>query len=219
MRELNFLSGVSNPLPLRGCPPLQGGQTYYSPPCKGGVPPKAARGSLTPLLTLVLILAMVGTSYATIVPKMDLPELVQKSDSIIEGHVDSVVSQWDPSVKLIYTYISIRIDEQVKGSNGQSLTIKQVGGRVGSLDMNAVGMPVFKAGQQVVLFLKKQATGGTYEALGLDQGVYQVVNNIAVSNVSGVEVMDEKTGKLSEGSFVSRAPLAMFKSKIRELMK
>src|ERR1019366_6906997 len=117
-------------------------------------------GSLTPFLTLLLMLALATTSYATIVPKMDLPELVQKSDSIIEGHVDSVVSQWDTSVKLIYTYISIRIDEQVKGSNGQSLTIKQVGGRVGSLDMNAVGMPVFKAGQQLVLFLKKQATGG-----------------------------------------------------------
>src|SRR5881397_2391997 len=42
---------MSDPLPLRGCPPLQGGQWlplsqgFHCPPCKGGQP-RSGRGSL-----------------------------------------------------------------------------------------------------------------------------------------------------------------------------
>ena len=168
-------------------------------------------------LPLVLLLAAIPL-FATTVPKIELPEMVFKADAIIDGHVDSIYSEWDAEKKLIFTYISVRIDESLKGGSSRSLLIKQLGGRVGGLDMNVAGMPLFSEGEQVLLFLRQQ-TGSTYEVVGLNQGRYQIIQNVAVAHVSGVDLVDPKTGQIVQAGFVDRVPLADFKAKIRELMK
>ena len=48
---------------------------------------------------------------------------------------------------------------------------------------------------------------------------YDIVDDFAVANVSGVSIMDTKTGLVSETGFVSKAPLETFKAKIRELAR
>src|SRR5438128_1068206 len=63
------------------------------------------------------------------------------------------------------------------------------------------GMPQFKIGDQVVVFLRNQQDG-TFDVVGLNQGKYEIVNELAVANVSGVTLLDGKTGQLSDGAFV-----------------
>ena len=53
----------------------------------------------------------VQCAWGTTVVKMELPEIVQKSDRIIEGVVESVESRWDAERKLAFTYVSLRVDE------------------------------------------------------------------------------------------------------------
>ncbi len=154
--------------------------------------------------------------FATTVEKMELPRLVSASDNIVQGRVESVEARYEN--RLLYTYISVVVDEPIKGERRRTVLVRQLGGRLGAKTMWIAGMPQFKTGDQVIVFLKNRQDG-TYDIIGLNQGKYDIVDNYAVSHVSGVNVLDPKTGLMSEAGFVEKAPLETFKAKIRELMR
>jgi hypothetical protein len=164
------------------------------------------------LLTMVLTVS----AFATTVKKMELPELVSLSDSIVEGTVESVEARWED--KSIYTYTSIRVDEGMKGAPRRALMVRQPGGKIGSLNVNAPGTPQFKQGDQVIVFLRDRRDG-TFDVVGLGQGKYDIQENFAVTNVSGMTLADPKTGQLMEAGRADRKPLDSFKAKIRELVR
>jgi hypothetical protein len=53
---------------------------------------------------------------------MELPEIVHKSDCIVEVFVESVESRWDADQKLAFTYITLRIDEEFKAAPLRTVT-------------------------------------------------------------------------------------------------
>lgn len=169
---------------------------------------------------LVLVAALAAMQsmpfMATTVKRMDLPELVAASDSIIQGRVDSVEARWEDN--LAYTYVSVSVVDPLKGERRRSVLIRQVGGKIGALSVTVSGSPAFRNGDQVIVFLKGQ-TGATFHVVGLNQGKYEIVEDFAIANVSGLTLLDPKTGQLSDAGFVDKAPLEAFKTKIRGLVR
>ena len=104
--------------------------------------------------------------------RMELPQLVKQSDSIVQGHVDDVSVQWDSTRNIALTSITITVDDPMKGERRRSIVIRQIGGKVGALTMGVSGMPQFEKGEQVIVFLKMQSDG-TFMVLGLNQGKYR----------------------------------------------
>lgn len=166
---------------------------------------------------IAVLLLISESGWTTTVLKMDLPALVQESDSIVQGQVERVEAQWDEQRKTIFTYISVRVLEQLKGEPGQVVLIRQIGGKVGAMNLSILGMPAFRSGEEVILFLKRN-TEATYHVVGLSQGKYAIGSDFAVANVSGIELVDRKTGQVIEG-VISREPLESFKSRIRQLVR
>ena len=70
----------------------------------------------------------------------------------------------------------------------------------------------------MIVFLRNRHDG-TFDIAGLNQGKYDIDNEFAVANVSGVTMVDPKTGLMSDHAFVDKAPLESFKAKIRELVR
>jgi hypothetical protein len=165
---------------------------------------------------LIAIVLLACPVFATTVQKMELAELVSTSDSIVQGRVESVEARYEN--KLVYTYISVVVDDPIKGERRRTVLVRQIGGKIGARTTWVAGMPLFKAGDQVIVFLKNRQDGA-FDVIGLNQGKYDIVENYAVAHVSGVSVMDPKTGLMSEAGFVEKAPVETFKSKIRELMR
>jgi hypothetical protein len=159
-----------------------------------------------------------STASATTIVKLDLPQLVRESDSIVQGRIDNVYSQWDAQLKVIFTYVSVHIDDPLKGQPRQSVLIRQLGGKVGALNMSIPGMPRFNNGDEVIVFLKGNPEG-TYHVVGLNQGKYEVIDDFAISNVSGVSLVDVKTRQVIDGPLINREPLESLKSRIRELAR
>ena len=165
----------------------------------------------------IFVVAMMAMPlFATTVNKMELPELVTTADSIVQGRVDSVESRWEN--KLAYTYVSISVDDPLKGERRRTVLVRQLGGKIGALNVTVSGMPKFSTGDQVIVFLKSQQNG-TFEVVGLNQGKYEIVNDFAIANVSGLTLLDPKTGQLTDAGFVQKAPLEAFKAQIRGLVK
>ena len=174
-------------------------------------------GKLRQLRGLILIGTLLAApAFATTVRKMDLPALVSASDSIVQGRVESVESRWENN--LAYTYTSVTVDEPLKGERRRAVLIRQLGGKIGSLHMTVAGTPQFKQGDRVIVFLKRRADG-TFDVVGLNQGKYEITNDFAVANVSGLTLVNPKTGRMEEAGFMEKAPLEAFKAKIRGLAK
>lgn len=165
---------------------------------------------------VVAVVALAIPLFATTIQKMALPELVNTSDNILQAHVASVEARYEGGN--IYTYVALSVDDPIKGDNRRSIVIRQLGGRIGAKMIWVPGMPQFKTSDQVVVFLRNR-TDGTFDVVGLNQGKYDIVDNYAVAHVSGVTVVDPKTGVMSDGGFVEKAPLEAFKARIRELMR
>ena len=172
----------------------------------------------------------------TTVPKMDLQALVDGSDRILQGKVEATEVQVDASLNLPFTIVRVRVDDPIcqrpaagvrcsatAGDRRQTIFLKHVGGRrmtpSGPVATIASGIPQFHIGDNVILFLKELPDRANFQVVGLGQGKYDVIDEVAVSNVSGMDLIDPKTGKVLPTAFAERAPVDALKSKIRELVK
>ena len=156
------------------------------------------------LLGGIGILVMIAPPLsATIVPKMDLPQLVQNADAIVQGTVEQVYSRWDAEHKLVFTYVPIRVDESIKGGPRRTVLIRQLGGTIGALNMMVAGTPSFQAGDQAIMFLSDQ-NDGTFQVVGLSQGRYAIVDNNAVADTAGLSLLDPKTRLVSDAAVTGR---------------
>jgi len=167
-------------------------------------------------------LALVGssTAYATTVLKMSLKDLARKSDAVVMARVEDQVARYDVD-KEIYTYITLKVLDPVKGSHKDDLiTIRQLGGQVDNIASIVPGMPTFKKGEEVVVFLSQKDRAGYPWIMGLQQGKYSISQDQngtkrVRNELDGTALMDA-FGHTSEGAKVTPdMPLQSFLDGIR----
>ncbi len=166
-------------------------------------------------------LAMVTASYAaaTTVEKMSLRDLAKKSDAIVLARVEDESARYD-SNKEIFTYITLRVLEPVKGPKKDDvITIRQMGGTVDKIASIVPGMPVFRKGDEVVLFLTQKDGAGYPWVMGLQQGKYSVTADERgqkhVRNEIGELNLVAPGGKVSEADAGKAQPLQAFLDGLR----
>ena len=124
----------------------------------------------------IAALALFTASYAvaTTVQKMSLRDLAKKSDAIVLARVEDETARYDAN-KEIYTYITLRVLEPVKGpKKDEVITIRQIGGTVDNIASIVSGTPTFRKGEEVVVFLSGKDAAGYPWVMGLQQGKYTV---------------------------------------------
>ena len=162
-------------------------------------------------------IALLGASLAsaTTVQKFTIRELAAKSDAIVTAKVEDQSSRQDASNKEIYTYITVSVLQSVKGAQGEkTITIRQLGGSVGNLISVVPGMPSFKNGEEVVLFLSAKDRAGYPWVMGLQQGKYSIVTDDnglkhVRNELDGLRVLSPN-GSVNESKVSSDQPLAAF---------
>lgn len=125
---------------------------------------------------LCLVLLFSTFSYLQIYPQVissDLKAKVENSDMIVTGKVIEKSSQWNSDKTRIYTFVTISVDELLKGSDfKQEITIKHLGGEVGIVGEVYSHIPSFSDNEEVLVFLKKSANDGSLRVYGGDEGKY-----------------------------------------------
>lgn len=104
-------------------------------------------------------------------------QLVCESTAIVRGKVTEARSAWDPQGQAIWTTATVQIDAVHRGglSPGTSITVKEVGGTVGSFTLEAEGFPTFQQGEEVVLLLRPwEDDPSTYRVWGYGRGKFNV---------------------------------------------
>ena len=183
--------------------------------------------TLRPLLFALCAVLAFSVARATTVIPPTFDQLVSQAELIFQGTVADVASQWtgEGSQRHIVTFVTVKIDEQIKGDAGATYTIRMLGGTVGDQTMEVTDSPKFVRGDRDILFVENN--GRQFVPLvGIMHGRFHVQHDDRtgreiVSNDHGGAVSDlAKLGKedaAAHSDSASEAPLstADFKAAIR----
>ena len=110
--------------------------------------------SIPGLFGMIGLLCLFTQAQATTFAKTTLKKLVQSSTLIVTARVEKVEARWDDKHEKIFTYTTISILEHLKGNPGEkSLTIQDLGGKVGNQALEVDGSARFVEGEETLLFL------------------------------------------------------------------
>ena len=124
-------------------------------------------------LLMVMALLVAAPAGATVYLPVDFNEMVARSKEIAHGRVVDVRGDLTPDRRTIVTYVTIEVEQHLKGNLGESITFRVPGGQVGRYRRIVVGAPQFERGDEVIVFLASRGPSIPY-LFGLSQGVYRV---------------------------------------------
>jgi hypothetical protein len=112
--------------------------------------------SIRSLLAAAAAILTCATALATTVIAPTWDQLVGQAELIFQGTVTDVQSRWEGEGKNhhIQTYVTFKVDDQVKGKAGNSYTMSLLGGTVGDQTMEVTDGPKFKVGDRDILFVE-----------------------------------------------------------------
>lgn len=109
------------------------------------------------LLIPLIFLAWPAAAGASFVEDLSIAELTARSSAVVHGRVIRVESAWDETHTRIYTTVQLEVISYLAGDGPRVVTIRQVGGRVGSTELRVEGQPTFDPDERVVVFLEPDA--------------------------------------------------------------
>ena len=121
----------------------------------------------------LLAFAMTVDISATVIVPSDFGEMVTGSQVVVHGRVTDVRSQMVGDRRTIESVVTVSVQDAIKGEAGSTVYVRVPGGVVGRYRRFMVGAPVFKPGEEVVLFLTGRPPSIPMP-FGLSQGVYRV---------------------------------------------
>jgi hypothetical protein len=134
------------------------------------MPVYSRRAAATAAIAVVLLVA---PALATVVARLDLPELTRSSGLIVHGRVLRRWSAWDAAHRFIWTHYAVEVTESIKGAPAATVTISEPGGVVGRDMLRVAGAPEYADREEVVVFLRRTAVG-YWRSTGWGQGKYTV---------------------------------------------
>src|SRR5438045_9187932 len=106
----------------------------------------------------VLIMACAALATTVIPPSFD--DLVSRAEMIIQGSVTDVRSEWtgEGAQRHIMSYVTVKVEDAIKGNPGASVTLRMLGGTVRAETMQVSDAPKFKVGDGDVLHVVNNGT-------------------------------------------------------------
>lgn len=127
---------------------------------------------MTAVLLMSLAMSVATVRALTVVPAT-FEELVRESAAVVHGRVRTVQAAWTADRRTIQSTVTLEVVDTFKGTDMETATFVVPGGEAGGRILVVPGAPVFRAGDDVVVFLRGRAPQ-LPEPLGLSLGVYRV---------------------------------------------
>ena len=177
-----------------------------------------------PIITLIATLIAPAIANATVVPRLDLQEMVQSSESIVHARVVRHWSAWDSSHRFMWTHYEMEVQDRLKGGPAATV-ISEPGGIVDGMAMKVEGVPEHRDGEEMVVFLHRTPVG-YWRCYGLAQGKFTVdqirsgpkrvrANLAAVERVEPAPGRGPRTRNSTQLDHLNGITLADLKARIR----
>lgn len=159
---------------------------------------------------------------ATTLVHVPFNELVRESTAVARLRCLGSESRWDG--REIWTESRFEVLELNKGVLPGLVTVRMVGGHFGHLHSRVDSVPVFRAGEEVYLFLWSRSGSEPYSVLGWSQGTFRIARN----REAGVETVTQDSATASifdpgtrefRRAGVRNLAVALFRAKLRKAME
>jgi hypothetical protein len=171
------------------------------------------------LIAAIVLLSVVAK--ATTLSRLRFEELAQQSTAVARLRCLGAESRWEGGE--IWTETRFELVELNKGLLGGIVTVRLLGGRSGSLHSRVDGVPVFRPGEEVYLFLWGKPDEA-YRVLGWSQGTFRIVRDdrTGEENVTQESAMtagfNARSRELRREA-VRRLPVGVFREKLRRALE
>ena len=177
----------------------------------------------TRLLALCILLCFAASVQAStfVIPTDD--EMVIRARAIVRGKVLAIESGLDENQNSIYTYITLKVQEVIKGQITQhKIVLKEPGGEYGSRGTVVFGAAEFSKGESVLVYLDTWRDG-SLRVHQMMLGKFAIVRDpnsgklFAVRKVAetGVQVLDQS----GRGSITNRMELSAYTEMVRQRLQ
>lgn len=152
----------------------------------------ASAGIFERIVLGLLLLVVPGWLGASTVRFLPLDQMAIRADQIFTGEVVGVASQLNARRSGIFTFVTIEVDEYLKGGRRRVLTLRMLGGEAEGYRLVVPGSPEFRVGEEVLVFSDGGA-GRIPTVLGMAAGKFTVQRD----PVTGERVLERSLAGLT----------------------
>jgi hypothetical protein len=177
------------------------------------------------LAGLALLALTAALTSGTTLTRLRFEDLTQQSSAIARLRCLGSDFHWDRGE--LWTETRFEVLETHKGLLPGLVTVRTIGGTFGHLHSHVDGVPIFRAGEEVYLFLWERP-GEPYRVLGWAQGTFRIARGPNSGTDSGTEtvtqdsamapIFDPRTRTFRRGG-IRNVPLAIFQLKLRRALE
>ncbi len=120
-----------------------------------------------------LLFVLASPLHAVTVLPATFDELVQESVTVVRGRVIAVDGRWTADRRTIESIVTLDVRDTLKGTATDTASFVVPGGEAGGRLLVMPGAPVFRQGDDVVVFLRGRAPA-LPQPVGLSLGVFRV---------------------------------------------
>jgi hypothetical protein len=171
--------------------------------------------------TGLALLAVTLAAHSTTLTRLQFAELAQESTAVARLRCFSSESLWERGE--IWTETRFEVLELEKGLLPRLVTVRMLGGSAGHLHSRVDGVPVFRPGEEVYLFLWGPE-GEAYSVLGWSQGTFRVAKNprtggeTVTQDSTAMPVFDPQTREFRREG-VRNLPVTNFREKLHSALE
>lgn len=173
------------------------------------------------LAGLALLGLTAALTNATTLVRLRFQDLAQRSTAIGRLRCIGSESRWEQGE--LWTDTHFAVMEVNKGPLPPTITVRTIGGHFGHVRSHVDGVPRFQPGEEVYLFLWRQAAE-PYRVLGWTQGTFRIARD-ALTGMENVTqesatapIFDPQTRSFRHGG-VRNLPVAVFQLKLRKALE
>ncbi|MBM4352292.1 MAG: hypothetical protein FJ109_00630 [Deltaproteobacteria bacterium] len=124
------------------------------------------------LVAFVVVLAVIGTTSASVVRPFTLQELYSTAQLVVVGEVTGQTTFWNEAHDTIYTEYLVKPERVVKGEAPAEVRLRLMGGSLDGKTLTVPGNAPVEEGERVLLALRDQ---GSFQTLvGMSQGKWSL---------------------------------------------
>ena len=167
-------------------------------------------------ILIAIVLFITWSAQATMVKPMSVEELTSEASAVIEGQAVESWSSWNAVHSRIYTFTRVRVSKTLKGTQADTVVVKQLGGSADGYTQHVSGVRAVETGEDALLFLRpSEARDGTMVVVGLMQGHFRFDRDVKTGStivnngVLGAEEMQSNSRQVRayRGSALTLAQL------------
>jgi hypothetical protein len=152
----------------------------------------------------VCLLALTAPSHATTLMNWELRDFVDNSYAVARATVSDIEVSFSETDKMVYTYVTLNVDETLVGAQlPQVIDLREMGGRIGYRMTVVHGVPVYRPGEKVLVFVEL-LEDGNLRTLSFFRGKY----TLEIDRDTGQEIYVQRapSGVLLDGESPSEPP-------------